>query len=66
MNSKGGRDRAQVESAMRWTAPFRKWLVFRGNFVGVVDDEEVDGDFFGLEFEAELLLESGEIGRAHV
>jgi hypothetical protein len=27
-------------------------LVFGGGFVYVVDDEHLDGDFFGFEFEA--------------
>ena len=35
-------------------------LIIRWNFIDVVDDEVIDGDFLGHEFEAELLLEGGE------
>jgi hypothetical protein len=35
-------------------------LIFGGDFVNVVDDEGVYGDFLWDELEAKLLLESGE------
>src|ERR1035438_7601819 len=66
---KGAGARGQPDSGSVPIVQFRseRALVLRGDLVDAVDDEEVDGDFFGLELEAELLLEGGEeVGEAGV